>query len=250
MLELIDLFDSLTQHTTPNAPLAVLLGSLIPSLSTVISYVFLGVALTVLSRATGIGKVWMAWVPFADLYLLGLLADVYTDNRLTTDAERARPRHSPSNLRRKMLGYSIGSGVAEIAASFGSDLCVAGGAMGLSAILSSLVGGEPPAEFSPTVGAMMGIGALIALVAGILCLVFIINLLVVLCPVLNRVFTAVDAPIPALWVVLAIFVPPAASIALFIFAGRQKPTLAERFSPPATPAEDAPQPTPVEGTDG
>lgn len=237
MLELIDLFDSITQHMAPSGPLALLLGSLIPSLSTVVCYVFLGVALTVLSRATGVGKVWMAWVPFADLYLLGLLADVYTDNRLTDDADRARPRYSPSNLRRKVLGYSIGSGVAEIAASFGSDLCVAGGAMGLSAILGSLVGGEPPTESSPAIGALMGIGGLIALVAGIFCLVFIINLLVVICPVMNRIFTALGAPIPALWVVLAVFVPVAAAIALFIFAERQRPTLAERFAPPVTTTE-------------
>ena len=93
-----ELLDSFINRMTEGGVFEMLFGKLLPSLSAVACYVFLGVALTVLSRATGIGRVWQAWVPFANLYLIGLLADVYTDNRLTTEADRARPFYTPSLL--------------------------------------------------------------------------------------------------------------------------------------------------------
>jgi hypothetical protein len=169
-------------------------------------------------------------VPFASLYLLGLLADVYTDNRLTTDADRTRPFYHPSNLRRNVLGYGIGSGLAGAVAAFGWMLCLAGGALAFFIILGLLAGGDIPSDSPPVVGAMFGIGALIGLVAGIFSLVFTILFLVSFCPALNRVFTALNAPVPALWVVLAVFFPAAAAIALFVFAERQRDTVRERFA--------------------
>lgn len=227
---MLDFLQSLIQSMTDRGALELVFSGLLPSLSAVACYIFLGVALTTLSRATGIGKVWMAWVPFASLYLLGLLADVYTDNRLTTDEDRARPFYSPSCLRNKMLGYGIGSRVAGTLAAFGWTLCVAGGALAFFLMLGLLVGGDIPSESPPTVGVMMGIGALIGFVAGIFWLVFSILYLVTFCPVMNRIFTALGAPVPALWVLLGIFLPVAMAISLFVLAERRRDSLAERFS--------------------
>ena len=227
---MLDFLQSLIQSMTDRGALELVFSGLLPSLSAVACYIFLGVALTTLSRATGIGKVWMAWVPFASLYLLGLLADVYTDNRLTTDEDYARPFYSPSCLRNKMLGYGIGSSVAGMLAAFGWMLCIAGGALAFFLMLGLLVGGDIPSESPPTVGVMMGIGALIGFVAGILWLVFSILYLVTFCPVMNRIFTALGAPVPALWVLLGIFLPVAMTISLFVLAERRRDSLAERFS--------------------
>jgi hypothetical protein len=217
----------------------MLFGKLLPSLSAVACYVFLGVALTVLSRATGIGRVWQAWVPFANLYLIGHLADVYTDNCLTTEADRARPFYTPSLLRRRILGYGIGSGISGAAASVGWLLCIAGGAIAFFLLLGSWAGDEIP-DMPPATGTLMAVGALVGFVAGVLYLVFAVMLLVAICPALNRIFTALGAPLPALWVLLAVFYPAAAAIALFVFAERQKATLAERFAP-IPPAEASPK---------
>ena len=225
-----ELLESFINRMTEGGVFEMLFGKLLPSLSAVACYVFLGVALTVLSRATGIGRIWQAWVPFANLYLIGLLADVYTDNRLTTEADRARPFYTPSLLRRRILGYGIGSGAAGAAASVGWLLCIAEGAIAFFLLLGAWTGGEIT-DMPPATGALMAVGALVGFVAGILYLVFTVMLLVALCSALNRIFTALGAPLPALWVLLAVFYPAVAAIAFFIFVERQKPTLAERFSP-------------------
>jgi hypothetical protein len=234
-----ELLDSFINRMTEGGVFEMLFGKLLPSLSAVACYVFLGVALTVLSRATGIGRVWQAWVPFANLYLIGHLADVYTDNCLTTEADRARPFYTPSLLRRRILGYGIGSGISGAAASVGWLLCIAGGAIAFFLLLGSWAGDEIP-DTPPATGTLMAVGALVGFVAGILYLVFTVMLLVAICPALNRIFTALGAPLPALWVLLAVFYPAAAAIALFVFAERQKATLAERFAP-IPPAEASPK---------
>ena len=226
-----DFMESLIRNMTEGGVLELVFSGVLPSLSAVAAYVFLGVALTSLCRSSGIGKAWMAWIPFASLYLLGLLADVYTDNRLTTDEDRARPFYAPSTLRRRMLGYGIGSGVAGAVATFGWMLCIAGGALAFFMIIGLLAGGDLPSDSPPVVGAMFGIGALIGFVAGVFFLVFTVLFLVSFCPALNRVFTALGAPVPALWVLLAVFFPVAAAVALFVFAERQRDTVGARFAP-------------------
>ena len=226
-----ELLESFINRMTEGGVFEMLFGKLLPSLSAVACYVFLGVALTVLSRATGIGRVWQAWVPFADLYLIGLLADVYTDNRLTTEADRARPFYRPSDLRRRTLGYGIGSSAAGAVASVGWLLCIAGGAIAFFLLLGAWAGDEIP-DTPPATGALMAVGALIGFVAGVFCLVFTVLFLLAICPVLSRVFTAVGAPAPALWVLLGVFFPLGAAIALFVFAERHKDSLAARFAPP------------------
>lgn len=234
---MLEFIQSLIQSLTDGSMTALVCSYLLPSLSAVVCYVFLGIALTTLSRATGIGRVWTAWVPFANIYLLGLLADVYTDNRLTTDADRARPFYTPSLLRRRMLGYGIAGSVTGTLAAFGWLLCLAGGALAFVLLLGHFLGGIDPSDVSTMPGVLLVVGALMGFVAGAFFLVFAILYLVAFCPALYRVLTAMDAPVPALWVLLAILFPAATAIALFVLSQRRWDTLAARFSPPAEESE-------------
>ena len=64
-----DFFTRMLDSLTPAMQLLSLLSYVIPLLAALAAYVITGLALTALSRATGIGKTWMAWVPYANLYL-------------------------------------------------------------------------------------------------------------------------------------------------------------------------------------
>ena len=91
------------------------LSSLIPSQADLLwnlatsaaGYVLMSLALLRLSRALSLPHPAFAWIPFLNYYRLGQIADLYTDNRMTDDEERAAPFYKPSALRRKTLGYSI-----------------------------------------------------------------------------------------------------------------------------------------------
>ena len=86
-------------------------------------------------------------------------------------------------------------------------------------------------DLPPYVDVLLMVSGLVAFVAGILCLVFAIMFLVAFCPALCRVLTALEAPCPALWTALGVFVPLAAAIPLLIYANRaQDPAAA--FAPP------------------
>ena len=102
---MIDLIDTLIDSLTGTAEALVTILSCVPLLLASALYVLTGLTLTFLCRAARKGSVWMAWVPFANLYLLGLMADVYTDDRVLRG--EVSPAYAPSTLRRKMLGYSI-----------------------------------------------------------------------------------------------------------------------------------------------
>ena len=106
---MIDLIDTLIDSLTGTAEALVTILSCVPLLLASALYVLTGLTLTFLCRAARKGSVWMAWVPFANLYLLGLMADVYTDDRVLRGEIDAR--YAPSTLRRKMLGYSIAQSV-------------------------------------------------------------------------------------------------------------------------------------------
>jgi len=222
------LFDALK----PAAQAASLLSYIVPSTLTVASYVILGLALMALCRATGIVKAWMAWVPFANFYLIGLLADVYTDNRLTTDEDRAAPLYTPSRLRRRVLGYGIGAAATGAAATVAAAIVSGFAALGLILLMAAVPGmEESPVDLPPYVDVLLMVSGLVAFAAGIFCLVFTIMFLVAFCPALCRVLTALEAPCPALWTALGVFVPLAAAIPLLIYANRaQDPAAA--FAPP------------------
>ncbi len=209
------------------------------SLAAVAAYVILGLALPALSRTTGIGRAWMAWVPFANLYLIGLLADVYTDNRLTTDKDRADPFYAPSSLRRRILGYSIGATATGAMTAVASAICVMIGAFGFFMLLGLLVGGgEPAVDLPPYVDVLLLVSGLVAFAAGIFCLVFAIMFLVSWCPALCRVLTAVEVPCPALWTALGVFVPLIPAILLLVYTNRASDPAAA-FAPPTAQTDAA-----------
>lgn len=217
-----------------------LLSSVLTILISLAGYILLGLSLSRLSGITGASRPWMAWVPFARLYLLGGVADLYTDNRMTTDTDRADPFYSPSALRRKLLGYGIGSSVTGGLAGLGSLFILAAGAASFFLLLGGLTGGDLPADTSDMASflpLLLGIGALVVFVAVVLYLVFSICFLTALCPALCRIFTALGIPVPALWVTVSVFVPRLAAILLFAYTRRTE-GLRERFLPPEAEAAE------------
>lgn len=235
---MFELFTMMLGSLKPGAQLIVLLpyvGSIALSIA---AYVLQGIALAQLSRATGKGRVWMAWVPYASLYLLGLLADTYTDNRMTTDADRADPFYRPSDLRRRMLGYGLGCGITGAVSSVAALLFIMGGAVSFFMILGLLVGGDPPTEVPPFAAELFLISGLTAFVAGIFSLVFAVLFLLAFCPALCRVLTALKAPLPALWVALGFFFPLIHALLLWVYTRRASDP-ASAFAPPPEPTHAA-----------
>ena len=198
----------------------VLLNSLIPSkadliwslATSVAGYVLLSLTLLRLSRALSLPHPAFAWIPFLQYYRLGQIADLYTDNRMTTDEDRAAPFYRPSDLRRKTLGYGIAvaatSTVTAIAVAFVLTAT-------FSALLSALLGqADPILHVSYHTAVIAG---LIAFAAGMFCLIFAILFLTAYCPTLCRIFTALEAPAPSLFTALSILVPLVSIVLLCIF---------------------------------
>jgi hypothetical protein len=195
------------------------------SLSTIAAYVFLGLALTALCRASGKGSVWMAWVPFASLYLLGLMADIYTDSRF--------PFGAPSRLRRKLLGFSIAEAACGVAAATALLIFAASGIL---AFIMALGGGFSEENIHSTdteaLTGMFVAGLLVFLAAGAVWAVFAILRLVNHCKAHYRVFALLDINRPALWTFLGILVPPLSAVLLFAYT-RNTSRLNACFYPPA-----------------
>ena len=102
---MFDLFDLIAGAMNDTAKLLTTILYCIPVLLAAALYVLQGIALTYLCKASRAGSVWMAWVPFANQYLLGKQADVYTEDRILRG--EVSSEYAPSTLRRKMLGFSI-----------------------------------------------------------------------------------------------------------------------------------------------
>lgn len=196
----------------------------------VLSYVFLGLGLSQLARALGFAKDWLAWVPFGRMFLLGQVADLYTDNRMTPLAERAQPFYTPSNLRKKMLGYGIGSAVAGSAMCIGLVIAVVGGIMSFVGAFSGAYAPPVEEEYEVTYG-LLSVGSLVALAAAIAYVILIIMFITVCCPTLCRIFTALGVPAPALLTAVSVFVPLLAAILIFGYT-RHPEELAEKFAAP------------------
>ncbi len=200
-----------------------------PFLLSVAAYVFQGLYLTSLCRASGRGSVWMAWVPFANLYLLGLMADVYTDTYFPTGILGDSEDASPSSLRRRMLGFSIVSHVSGAIAAAALAVCAITGLVGFFIVLFSF--GE--AANAPDVQELMDVFQVsfpIFLVAGAVWMVFQILYLVAFCKSHYRVCALVGLPMPVLWTLLGIVIPLIPSILLFVRT-RDRAKLTARFYP-------------------
>lgn len=243
---MIDLIDTLIDSLTGTAEALVTVLTSIPLLLASVLYVLMGLTLTFLCRAARKGSVWMAWVPFANLYLLGLMADVYTDDRVLRG--EIDPRYAPSTLRRRMLGFSI------VQSIFGG---IAGVAVlislfsGFAGLLTGFFGGLFD-QFDVREGAneLMGVFAvslLIFLVTAAVFVLFYILYTVSACKAHYRLFFMLGTPLPALWSAAVIFIPPLAAIMLFAFTVKNHRVLTEKFFPPmeAPRAEDGETPPPA-----
>lgn len=243
---MIDLIDTLIDGLTGTAEALVTVLTSIPLLLASVLYVLTGLTLTFLSRAARKGSVWMAWVPFANLFLLGLMADVYTDDRVLRG--EIDPRYAPSTLRRKMLGYSI------VQSIFGG---IAGVAVlislfsGFAGLLTGFFGGLfDQSDIREGANELMGVFAvslLITLVTAAVFVLFYILYMVSACKAHYRLFFMLGTPLPALWSAAVIFIPPLSAVMLFVFTVKNHRVLTEKFFPPmeAPRAEDGETPPPA-----
>ena len=243
---MFDLFDLMSGAIKDTAELLTTLLSCIPLALFAALYVLQGIALTFLCRAARKGSVWMAWVPFANLYLLGLMADVYTDDRVLRG--EIDPRYAPSTLRRKMLSFSI------VQSIFGG---IAGVAVlislfsGFAGLLTGFFGGLfDQSDVQEGANELMGVFAvslLITLVTAAVFVLFYILYTVSACKAHYRLFFMLGTPLPALWSAAVIFIPPLAAVMLFVFTVKNHRVLTEKFFPPmeAPRAEDGEAPPPA-----
>ena len=243
---MIDLIDTLIDSLTGTAEALVTVLTSIPLLLASVLYVLMGLTLTFLCRAARKGSVWMAWVPFASLYLLGLMADVYTDDRVLRG--EIDPRYAPSTLRRRMLGYSI------VQSIFGG---IAGVAVlislfsGFAGLLTGFFGGLfDQSDVREGANELMGVFAvslLITLVTAAVFVLFYILYTVSACKAHYRLFFMLGTPLPALWSAAVIFIPPLAAVMLFVFTVKNRRVLTEKFFPPMESplSEDGEEPPPA-----
>ena len=244
---MFDLFDTIIDSLNGATQIVYIVFSCIPLLFAAVLYVLFGLALTFLCRAAHKGSVWMAWVPFANQYLLGQMADVYTDDRVLRG--EVSPDYAPSTLRRKMLGFSIVS-------SFFSG--IAGTAMlvaffaGFAGIFTGFLGGWfDDSEAVENAEQMLGVFAvsfLIFIVTTAIYVLFQILYLVSSCKAYYRLFFMLDAPVPALWSAALIFLPALPTVMLFVFTVKNHRVLTDKFFPPMEEpsAEDGETPPPAE----
>ena len=243
---MIDLIDTLIDSLTGTAEAVVTIVSCVPLLLASALYVLTGLTLTFLCRAARKGSVWMAWVPFANLYLLGLMADVYTDDRVLRG--EIDPRYAPSTLRRKMLGFSI---VQSVLGSIAGVAVLISLFSGFAGLLTGFFGGMfDQSDLEDGANELLGVFAvsfLIFLVTAAVFVVFYILYAVSACKAHYRLFFMLGTPLPALWSAAVIFIPPLAAVMLFVFTVKNHRVLTEKFFPPmeAPPTEDGETPPPA-----
>ena len=228
---MIQLFFMLADNLKDSAKILYVILSYIPLLFFAALYVLHGIALTSLCRASQRGSVWMAWVPFANLYLLGLLADAYTDHLvLRGDVDAG---YSPSTLRRKMLGFSIAEAATGAVVGAAWVIVMMASIAGFFTVLFGGFFKDP--DTAETVEGILGVftvSFLLMLVVGAICLYLHIQYLVSACKAYHRLFRMMDAPASAFWPVLLIFVPLLPSLPLLITIMKRRGELAQRFFPP------------------
>ena len=209
------------------------LASLLPSLEDILSkaavsiaqYVLLSLALFQISRALSLPHPAFAWIPVLQYYRLGQIADLYTDNRMATAEDRASPYYNPSRLRIKIIVSQVAIGATTAAAAIAAFLTLRSTLASISLLFT-----EEEVYIPELHTATIMIAGLIALAAGLLCLIFAIIYLTAYCPALNRIFIALDAPVPALFTVLAVLFPLVGMILLYIYTHKAQ-NLAARFAP-------------------
>lgn len=241
-----EFLESLSDYLTDPSQAVTLILQIFPSALSIAAYIFQGLYLTALCRASGRGAVWMAWVPFANLYLLGLMADIYTDTYFPTGILREPEDAFPSTLRRRMLGFSIVSNISGTVAGMAFFVSIATGFVGFLMILFSFgeTANDPDTERLLQV---FEVSFPIFLAAAAIWVVFEILYLVAFSKSHYRVCMLVGVSMPVLWTFLGIVFPLVPAILLFVRT-RNSATLAKRFSPyreDAAPDGDRDAPPPA-----
>ena len=243
---MFDLFDLMAGAMNDTAKLLTALLSCVPLALLAALYVLQGIALTLLRGAAHKGSVWMAWVPFANQYLLGQMADVYTDDRVLRG--EVSPDYAPSTLRRQMLGYSIVDRITGGLAGVAWCMVVLAGISGFFLALGGFLGGDEAVEGLEVLEPILAGGIVLLLVAAPLFIIFHILYLVSACKAYYRLFHMLGSRVPALWPVFLLFLPPVTSLPLFVLTVKHRRELTERFFPPMEEpsAEDGETPPPAE----
>ena len=76
------------------------------------------------------------------------------------------------------------------------------------------------------------VSVLIALASAAVAVLFRVLYLLSACKAYHRLFIMLNTPVPVLWAVTLIFMPPLPTVMLFIFTIRNRETLTEKFFPP------------------
>lgn len=242
---MFDLFDLIADSLNGTAELLTALLSCVPIALLAALYVLQGIALTFLCRAAHKGSVWMAWVPFANQYLLGQMADVYTDDRVLRG--ELSPDYAPSTLRRQMLGYSIVDRITGCLAGVAWGLVLLSALSGFFLALGGFLGSDEAVEGLEVLEPILAVGVVLLLVAAPLFIIFHILYLVSACKAYYRLFHMLGSRVPALWPVFLLFLPPVTSLPLFVLTVKHRRELTERFFPPMEEpsAEDGKTPPPA-----
>ena len=197
--------------------------------SAVAQYILLSLSLYLISRTLSLPCPAFSWIPFLRHYRLGQIADLYTDNRMTTAEERATAYYKPSRLRIKLIAYSIVVLITAIITFVAAFLAVQASLASFFFLFAEEKVKIPEIPELPIITA-----GLITCVGTILCLVFAIIFLVAYCRALCRVFTALDTPVPTLFTALAVLFPLVSMIVLCVYTHKAQ-DLAARFSPVPEP---------------
>ena len=242
---MFDLFDLIADSLNGTAELLTTLLSCVPLALLAALYVLQGIALTFLCTAAHKGSVWMAWVPFANQYLLGQMADVYTDDRVLRG--ELSPDYAPSTLRRQMLGYSIVDRITGCLAGVAWGLVLLSALSGFFLALGGFLGSDEAVEGLEVLEPILAGGVVLLLVAAPLFIIFHILYLVSACKAYYRLFHMLGSRVPALWPVFLLFLPPVTSLPLFVLTVKHRRELTERFFPPMEEpsAEDGKTPPPA-----
>lgn len=237
---MFDLFDLIADSLNDTAKLLTTILYCIPVLLAAALYVLQGIALTYLCKASRAGSVWMAWVPFANQYLLGKQADVYTEDRVLRG--EVSSEYAPSTLRRKMLGFSIVERACGSVAGVAWCIVMLFSFAGLLvAVIGGFMENKDALDGLEGLGYLLGIGVVFLLIFGTLFLIFHLLYLVAACKAYYRLYHLLGSRVPALWPVFLIFIPLLTAIPLFILTVKHRRELTDRFFPPMeSPAEPAP----------
>lgn len=222
---------------------------IIPLLFTLATYLITGVALTILARSVKPSLIWMAWIPFAQLYLLGALADLYADNRMIPKKADHLYRRLTSKLRYQLPWVCTGNVVSGMISVVAFMLFLVFSFIPLAFMAAAIYYGEDFSNADLEVAIPMlaiTFGGTWLAITTVLCNLTFGGLSIFYRGVsLHRLYRALRLPCAPLWAVVSVPNPLLASLFLLIYATRTKDR-AQRFLPPEEPPTEPPAETPTE----